>query len=354
MNSADTIDYKVLGFDSQKYFKLQKQEVLKRLDKFAGGRLYLEIGGKFLYDPHAARVLPGFDPYVKKRIFADLASISEILFCVNYDDILSDRQLKNTEESYKAVVEKMLSEIVAELDIKPKLVVNKIRNEAARAVSSFVEFFSDLGYEIFKRYYIADYPDDVRKILSDKGFGRDEYVEIDRQKNLVLVTGAASNSGKMSTCLGQMYHDSERNIESGYAKFELFPIWNLPIHHPVNLAYEAATVDIGDYNVKDSYHLKEHGREAVSYNRDLEAFKLLRKIANEFTSDSNFIRTYKSPTDMGISMAGSAITDDEVVRRAAIEEIKRRKIWYQEIVNRGDGKLNWVNRCEELLAIAQK
>lgn len=352
MDTSDIIDYEVTGFDSAKYFKLQKQAVLERLDKFAGGRLYLEIGGKFLYDPHAARVLPGFDPYVKPKVCADMVSVAELVYCVDYEDIISDRQLKNTSDSYKKLVSQALRDIQTKLKILPKIVINKIRDETSSILKDFVETFAD--YEIYRRYYINGYPDGRDKILSDDGFGKDDYVKIDQGKSLVIVTGAASDSGKMSTCLGQMYHDFLHGIESGYAKYELFPIWNLPINHPVNLAYEAATVDIGDYNVPDKYHEKAYGRQSVNYNRDIEAFELLRKMALDFVSESNYIRTYKSPTDMGINTAGSAITDDQVVQSASIEEIKRRKKWYQEVINRGDGKILWVNRCNELIAAAKE
>ena len=182
--------------------------------------------------------------------------------------------------------------------------------------------------------------------MSQEGYGKDDLISL--KNHLVLVTGAASDSGKMSTCLGMIYHDDQKAIDSGYAKYETFPIWNFPLNHPVNLAYEAATADIGDHNVIDIYHLKAYGKSAVNYNRDVNAFRILQGLANNFVKETNYIRQYKSPTDMGINMAGFAVTNDYIISVASYKEILRRREWYEDMVKRGEGKKAWVKVCEEL------
>jgi uncharacterized protein (UPF0371 family) len=352
MNSTEILRNPKIGFDTVKYYREQKNAIVKRLQMFSSGRLYLEIGGKFLYDPNAARVLPGFDPAIKQKIFADLKDLAEILFCVDAPAIISNRQLKNVEENYIDTVVNMLLEIEKNLNIKPIIVINRCSHKNEKSVENYIKSQEKKGYQVYKRYMIEGYPKSISTILSKDGFGRDEYIKL--EKNLILVTGAASNSGKLSTCLGQIYHDEINGAKSGYAKYELFPIWNLPLNHPVNLSYEAATADIGDFNVNDKLHKKVYGVEAVNYNRDYEAFKLLNTLADKFTSSDNPIRSYNSTTDMGINMAGFAITDDKVVCEAAVEEILRRKEWYKEIIERGEGKMNWVLRCEQLEREAKK
>lgn len=346
MNTNDVPTFAQLGFDTQKYYQLQKQGILERLEKFKAGRLYLEIGGKFLYDPHAARVLPGFDPYIKQKIIADLHEMSEIIYAVDWDAIISDRQMKNVEQSYQSSVIEGLQGFKDNLNIPTKIAINRCRKIDNPIVEDFIVKLHELGYETYKRYYIPNYPKDIATILSGNGFGGDKHIPV--TKPLVLLTSPGSNSGKMSTALGQIYLDQEQGVQSGYAKYELFPIWNLSIKHPVNLAYEASTADIGDFNVPDLNHKNTYGIEATSYNRDFESFNILKDLANKFVSHDNHIKNYLSTTDMGINYAGFAITDDKVVSLASLEEIKRRTVWYQEIVNRGDGKLNWVIKCQQL------
>ncbi len=345
MRSDEIIEYKKIGFDNQKYYKKQKDAVLKRVRRFSNGKLYLEVGGKFFYDPHAARVLPGYDPNIKQKILADLVAEAEILFCIDYKSIVTDRQVKNTVDSYKAIIWEKLQEIEDNLTVKPKLVINRVEQDLHPTVQEFITKAEVKGYEIYKRYYIKHYPDDFELVLSEEGFGMDDYIKFD--KDLIIVMGPTYDSGKMSTCLGQIYLDHLIGIESGYAKFELFPIWNLPLEHPVNLAYESATVDIGDYNVIDNLHLENYEEKAVSYNRDKEAFQLIVKLINKVDS-SNPLREYKSPTDMSINEAGFCITDDKFVCETGLEEINRRAVWYQDILSRGDGLKNWINRCYEL------
>ncbi|HCB52142.1 TPA: hypothetical protein DEP21_06340 [Patescibacteria group bacterium] len=243
MNSTDIVNYKKKGFDGEKYITLQKQHILERIEKFSKGRLYLEIGGKFLYDTHAARVFPGFIPDSKKRIFAALKDKAEVLFCVNANDIIHDRQLTNQDIDYKTQVQNAIKRIEIELGIKPHIVINNIDVQTSfDKILEFEQDFQRKNYRVWERYKITGYPHNTKSILSESGFGNDDHIPL--TKNLILVTGPASNSGKMSTCLGQIYNDHQIDIESGYAKYETFPVRNLPLEHPINLAYEAATVDI--------------------------------------------------------------------------------------------------------------
>jgi len=347
INSTDILHYKKKGFDGEKYVKVQKEHILERIEKAGKGRLYVEIGGKFLYDTHAARVLPGFIPDSKKRIFSALKDQIEILFCVNADDIISNRQLSNENISYHDYVQTLIKRIEIEIGVKPHVVINNIdiQNDFD-LILDFEKEFQRKNYKVWERYKISGYPHSTKSILSENGFGNDDHIPL--QKNLILVTGAASNSGKMSTCLGQIYNDHQLGIESAYAKYETFPIWNIALEHPINLTYEAATLDIGDYNMIDPYHLKAYGKESVNYNRDVEAFEIIMGIAKHIIKPENIMASYKSPTDMGISCAGLCITDDEVVSIASLEEIGRRKYRCQEVIDRGEWDAQWIEKANEL------
>lgn len=346
MNSFDIINYKQIGFDNKKYYDLQRQKIHERINHFSEGHLYLEIGGKFLYDPHASRVLPGFAPDVKKQLFLDFSQNMDIIFCVDAESISHNRQLNNTQESYQQVVFYMIENLHKQLHVKPFIAINLCDPSSNATVEHFKHTLEGKGYSIYSRYKIDGYPHNTKLVVSPNGYGKDEYIPV--TKKLVLVTGAASNSGKLSTCLGQMYLDYQKGIKSGYAKYETFPVWNLELEHPVNLAYESATADIGDYNVLDYYYRQAYGGTAVNYNRDVEAFKILLKIGHEIVDAENFIRTYKSPTDMGINYAGFAITNNEIVSIASYNEIIRRKEWYREISSRGNGDVTWVRKCTSL------
>jgi uncharacterized protein (UPF0371 family) len=257
--------------------------------------------------------------------------VAEVLFCVNAQDIASNRQLANQDEDYVTTVVSMIQAIEKQTGMKPHVVMNNMDPySSSEVVLDFQRNLQKQHYKVWERYIIDGYPEDVDFILSEDGFGQDDHIPL--TKELILVTGAASNSGKLSTCLGQMYQDELIDIQSGYAKYETFPVWNLPVDHPVNLAYEAATADIGDYNVLDEYHEEAYGIESVNYNRDVETFGLLSQLAEEFVSSGNAIKKYKSPTDMGINTAGAAITNDKVVCLAAVQEIERRKEWYEQLV----------------------
>lgn len=353
INSTDIINYKKDGFDDAKYIKLQKEKILDRIANFGGGRLYLEIGGKFMYDAHAARVLPWFDPESKKQIFASLKDQAEVLFCVNANDILSNRQLSNKDIDYKDYVYQMIRLIEKNTGIKPHIVINNIDIiDRFDIILEFEKDFQRKQYRVRERYKIQGYPHNMDTILSEDGFGHDDHIPI--TKNLVLVTWAASSSGKMSTCLGQIYNDHQIDIKSGYAKYETFPIRNIPLEHPINLAYEAATVDIGDGNIMDTYHKKAYGIDAVNYNRDMEAFDIVMGIVKKIVTHKNYMIKYQSPTDMGISCAGFAITDDEVCCVASLGEILRRKERYQQQVERWEGKEDRLTKCDEIYEKAKK
>mgnify|MGYP003587377836 CR=1 FL=1 len=337
MNTYDVPVFKKTGFNNQLYKRLQTEDILKRLNEISSGRLYLEIGGKLLSDPHAARVLPGFDHKVKIDVLKSLGVSFDIIFCMNYNDILGNRQLNNRQQEYVEASLKLYTQIQQTFNVIPKVCINNVKRDDTDNRISYEKALQEIrAYSptIYQRYYIDNYPEDTNRILSSEGFGKDDKIEVENK--LVIVTGAASNSGKMSTCLGMVYMDSQSGLNSGYSKYETFPIWNLPLEHPVNLAYEAATADIGDKNVIDTYHQQAYSATVVNYNRDIEAFRVLKKLSN---------LNYKSPTEMGINYAGFAITNDEVVCIAALEEIKRRKQWYKEIYNH---QQTWIKACEEL------
>ncbi len=351
MNSTDVVPYKKTGFDSNKYIELQSNAIKERVGKFHKGKLYLEIGGKFLFDPHAQRVLPGFNPYSKVLIFKHLDINFDLIFCINAKDIVGNRMLSNKWISYMDYVLQMLKDFEDTLGKKPQISINLISKENESLIEEAIKRLEKLDYKISKRYQIEGYPKS-NKVLSKQGYGTDDYIHT--ESNLVLVVGAASNSGKMSTCLGQIYLDSLNGKDSGYAKYETFPIWNLELNHPINLAYEAATIDIGDYNVIDAYHKDSYGIDAVNYNRDVDAFVIVEELAWQFLPEDNFVRSYKSPTDMGISKAGFAITDDSVVSIAAYREILRRKGWYEQMIARGEGDAVWIKKIEKLEVKAMK
>jgi len=347
VNSSDIINYKKIGFDWQKYIDIQKEKISERISKFSNWRLYLEIGWKFILDWHAARVLPWFISESKKVIFHSLKNQIEILFCVNAQDILNNRQLWNQGKSYIDSVMSLLKQIEKSIGMRPHLVINKIDTQNMfDVILEFEREFQREWYRVRERYRVNWYPHNTDFILSEDWFGNDDHIPL--TKNLILVTWAASNSGKMSTCLWQIYLDHEIWIESWYAKYETFPIRNIDLNHPINLAYEAATADIWDYNCIDEYYKKAYWKNSVNYNRDVEAFEIVMKIAQKIVKPENFMCNYKSPTDMWISNAWFAITDDEIVSIASLQEIKRRKLRYQQMIDRKEWNPDWVKRCDEL------
>ena len=308
------------GFDNEKYLTEQSREILSRVDE-SSGRLYLEFGGKLMFDHHAARVLPGYDPNVKVSLLEKLKDRAEIILCIYAGDIEKRKIRGDFGITYDADA-LMLIDGFRSRGINLRGVVITRFEEQPSAVS-FENRLKRRGVDVFRHYYTRGYPTDVELIVSEEGYGRNDYIE--PTKPLVVVTGPGPGSGKLATCLSQLYHDYRRGKEAGYAKFETFPIWNLPLNHPVNAAYEAATADLRDFNLVDPFHLEAYNTAAINYNRDVDAFPLLKRILEKITGDRS---PYQSPTDMGVNRAGFGIVDDESVRSAALQEIVRRYFRY--------------------------
>ncbi len=343
-NQWDTISYKKKWFDWEKYIKIQKEKILERVKKF-NWRLYLEIWWKFLFDAHASRVLPWFNPESKKIIFKNLEK--DIIFCINSNDIINNRQLSNENIKYEDFTINMIKNIKKELWIKPFITINMLNYEKINEkIDEFEKRLKDEWFtEIYYRYNINWYPK-TKNVLWENWYIRDEYIPV--KKNLVLVTGVASNSWKLSTCLWQLYHEQKKWLNSWYAKYETFPVWNLELNHPVNLAYEAATADIWDYNEIDPYYKKHYNKFAVNYNRDIEAFEIIIWLLKKIISDNNYMQNYNSPTDMWISNAGFCIIDDNIIREASCKEINRRIKRYNEMLKRWDINKNVITRCKKI------
>jgi len=304
-----------LGFDNKKYLETQSEQIEKRIGEY-GGKLYLEFGGKLYDDYHASRVLPGFAPDSKMQMLQKLADKVEIVIAVNATDIESNRVRGDLGIFYDNEALRMV-DIFKSLGLYVGSVVITMYEPRA-SVEAFKNKLEMLGMRVFRHYYISEYPFNIGKIVSAEGYGRNNYIETSHP--LVVVTAPGPGSGKMAVCMSQLYHEHARGKKAGYAKFETFPIWNLPLKHPVNLAYEAATVDLQDVNMIDPYHLEAYGKVAVNYNRDVETFPVLNAIFQKIGDGT----PYRSPTDMGVNMAGYCITDNEVVVKAARDEIVRR------------------------------
>jgi uncharacterized protein (UPF0371 family) len=309
-----------IGFDNDKYLKEQTAAILERVAKF-DNKLYLEFGGKILFDFHAARVLPGFDPNVKMRLFQKLKDKADILLCIYAGDIERKKIRADFGITYDVDALKLIDDL-SDWGIGIRSVVIT-RFDSQPSAKVFKNKLERRGVKVYTHSYTKGYPTDVDLIVSDAGYGANEYIET--EKPLVIVTGPGPGSGKMATCLSQLYHDYRRGHKSGFAKFETFPIWNLPLKHPVNVAYEAATADIQDFNLVDPFHLEAYGTVAVNYNRDVEIFPVLKRILEKITGEES---VYKSPTDMGVNRAGFGIIADDVVREAALQELVRRYFRY--------------------------
>ena len=306
-----------LGFDSEKYLQEQSAHILERINSHQCDRLYLEFGGKLVSDKHAARVLPGFDPDAKIKLLARMKEHAEIIICIYAGDILTNKTRQDYGITYDLEVMRLIDTFRRyELEINSVVVT---RYEDQPAVNQFIQKLERRGIKTYKHSATKGYPTDVETIVSDEGYGANPYIEV--SKPLVVVNAPGPNSGKMATCLSQLYHENKRGIKTRYAKFETFPIWNLPLKHPVNIAYEAATVDLKDVNMIDNYHLEAYGEQAVNYNRDLETFPVLKRIMEKITGEEC---EYKSPTDMGVNVIKSCITDDDVCKEAACNEVIRR------------------------------
>ena len=304
-----------IGFDNQQYLLTQSAQIRQRIAQF-GGKLYLEFGGKLFDDFHASRVLPGFEPDSKVRMLQQLKDEVEMVITINAADIEANKIRGDYGITYDEDVLRLI-DIFRELGLYVGSVV-LTRYTGQASANAFLKRLGALGIRCYRHYPIAGYPHDVSHIVSNEGLGKNEYIETTR--SLVVVTAPGPGSGKMATCLSQLYHDHKRGVTAGYAKFETFPIWNLPLKHPVNLAYEAATADLNDVNMIDPFHLEAYGETAVNYNRDVEIFPVLNAIFERIQGES----PYKSPTDMGVNMAGNCIVDDDVCCHASRMEILRR------------------------------
>jgi len=330
-----------VGFDNERYLREQTAAIVERARCF-GNKLYLEFGGKLLFDYHAARVLPGFDPNVKMRLLRQLWSEAEILLCIYAGDIERKKMRADFGITYDADALKLIDDL-REWGLEPRAVVIT-RFEGQRSAELFKNKLERRGIAVYTHRASEGYPADVDTIVSDEGYGANPYVKT--TKPLVIVSGPGPGSGKLATCLNQMYHEHQRGIRSGYAKFETFPIWDLPLKHPVNVAYEAATADLGDVNMIDPFHLEAYGETAVNYNRDIEAFPVLQKVLKRITGGES---PYASPTDMGVNRASCGISDDEVVREAARQEVIRRYFRYASEYVMGFADRQTVERTERLM-----
>ena len=330
-----------IGFDNEKYLEDQSGEILARVERF-GDKLYLEFGGKLIYDYHASRVLPGYDPNVKMRLLVQLADRSDIILCIYAGDIERRRMRGDFGITYDADALKMIDDLAGWG--LPVCGVVITRFDGQESAVHFKNRLERRGIRVYTHRYTKGYPTDVDTIVSETGYGANEYIET--SKPIVVVTGPGPGSGKLATCLSQLYHEYRRGVHAGYAKFETFPIWNLPLRHPVNAAYEAAAADIGDVNQIDSYHLEAVSEIAVNYNRDLEVFPVLKRIMERISGEAS---AYRSPTEMGVNRIGFGIIDDGVVREAAEQEIIRRFYRYSCEYAMGIEDKKTVQRVELLM-----
>ncbi len=329
-----------IAFDSEKYLKLQRDKIVERINLFQG-KLYLEFGGKMFEDFHAARVLPGYDENNKIRLLTELRDQVELIITINASSIEQSKARGDLGICYDQEVFRLLDAFKA-LDLYVgSVVITQYENQPS--VDSFVNALKRAGIQSYMHYKIPGYPTEVDYIVSEEGLGRNPYIKTDRK--LIVVTAPGPGSGKMATCISQLYHDQKNGVKSGYAKFETFPVWNLSLHHPVNLAYEAATADLNDINMIDPFHLEAYGKTAINYNRDVEIFPVLNRIISKIQNGS----PYQSPTDMGVNMVGFCITDDEAAKEASKQEIIRR--YYSSLVSLRNDEIseNAVNKIKLLM-----
>ena len=304
-----------IGFDNDKYLRIQSEHIRERIKKF-DNKLYLEFGGKLFDDYHASRVLPGFEPDSKLQMLLQLKDQAEIVIVISAEDIESGKVRGDYGITYDLDVLRLIDAFQGVGLYVGSVCLTKFSGQPQ--AEAFQERLKSLGIKSYRHYRIAGYPNDVTRIVSDDGYGKNEFIETERP--LVVITAPGPGSGKMATCLSQVYHEYKRGVKAGYAKFETFPIWNLPLKHPVNLAYEAATADLNDLNMIDPFHLEAYGETTVNYNRDIEIYPVLKSMFDLITGDC----IYKSPTDMGVNMAGHCIIDDEACCSASRNEIIRR------------------------------
>lgn len=329
-----------IGFDNEKYLKMQSEHILERIKKF-DNKLYLEFGGKLFDDYHASRVLPGFQPDSKLRMLLELKEQAEIVFVISAEDMENNKIRGDLGITYDLDVLRLIDAFRNIGLFVGSVCITKYAGQTA--ADQFIKRLTELGIRAYKHYKIPGYPSDIETIVSDEGYGKNEYIETTRP--LVVITAPGPGSGKMATCLSQLYHEHKRGIKAGYAKFETFPIWNLPLKHPVNVAYEAATADLNDVNMIDPFHLEAYGETTINYNRDVEIFPVLNAMFEQILGES----PYKSPTDMGVNMVGNCIVDDEACREASKQEIIRR--YYQGLCDckRGVGSKETLYKLELIM-----
>jgi len=330
-----------IGFDDEKYLREQTSAILERVEAF-GDKLYLEFGGKLLFDYHASRVLPGFDPNVKMQLLQELKGKAEVVMCIFAGDIEKKKVRADFGITYDVDAMKTIDDL-AEWGVEVVAVVIT-RYESQPSAAAFKNKLERRGVKVYTHKATRGYPTDIDVIVSDEGYGANDYIET--TKPIVVVSGPGPGSGKLATCLGQLYHEHKRGVNAGYAKFETFPIWNLPLKHEVNVAYEAATAELEDVNLIDHFHLEAYNQKAVNYNRDIEAFPLLNRIIERITGGA---MSYKSPTDMGVNRAGYGIVDDDAVRAAARQEVIRRFFRYSCEYAMGVTEKGTVERLELLM-----
>lgn len=317
---------KKIGFDNDKYLKLQSEKIRERIDNF-GGKLYLEFGGKLFDDYHASRVLPGFKPDSKINMLAKLKDEAEIVIVISAADIEKNKMRGDLGITYDVDVLRLIDAFRGYGLFVGSVCLTQFASQPTAI--AYQKKLESLGMKVYRHYPIAGYPSNIPFIVSDDGYGKNEYIETSR--SLVVITAPGPGSGKMATCLSQLYHEYKRGIKAGYAKFETFPVWNLPLKHPVNLAYEAATADLKDVNMIDPFHLESYGQTTINYNRDVEIFPVLNAMFEKIMGES----PYKSPTDMGVNMDGFCIINDDVVREASKQEIIRR--YYHALCQKRQG-----------------
>ncbi len=329
------------AFDNEKYLTEQSAKILERVNQY-GDKLYLEFGGKLLYDYHAARVLPGYDPNVKMRLLQQLKESADILLCIYAGDIERKKMRADFGITYDSEALKLIDELKGWGVNVIGVVITRFNGQPAATI--FKNKLERRNIKVYTHQFTKGYPTDVDLIVSDEGYGANDYIET--EKPLIIVTGPGPGSGKLATSLSQIYHDYRRGMKSGYAKFETFPIWNLPVNHPVNIAYEAATADIKDFNLIDPFHLEKYNEKAVNYNRDVEVFPVIKRILKKIGGGES---PYHSPTDMGVNQVGFAITDDALTRESAKQEVVRRYFRYRCEYVMGLTNNDTVQRVELLL-----
>ena len=329
-----------LGFDNAEYVRLQSQNIRDRIAMF-GDKLYMEFGGKLFDDFHASRVLPGFKPDSKVKMLLELKEDAEIVIAIDANAIEKNKRRGDLGITYDLDTLRLIDAFRGIGLYVGSVVITRWAGQPL--AKAFEKRLINLGVKVYRHYNIPEYPSNIPLIVSDEGFGKNDYIETTRK--LVVVTGPGPGSGKMATCLSQLYHEQKRGVKAGYAKFETFPIWNIPLKHPVNVAYEAATADLDDVNMIDPFHLETYGETAINYNRDIEIFPVVNAMMERIMGQS----PYKSPTDMGVNMAGCAIADDQAVRAAANQEIIRRYYAALCAVRQGNSEQSEVSKIELLM-----